>query len=158
MKKQTLNKILKSVVMTICVAFLFTSCSKKDEVDKNSNDKSIIPSSYQGRSVESQGTYYVSKKQVTLYVWDSGTIDGDIISLLVNGKVVLANYTLTGSKKPISVTLDYSGYNYILLFAHNEGSISPNTAALSIDDGKGEQDLILSADLQKNGACDVIVK
>lgn len=119
-----------------------------------------MPSTYDGRPVDDQGTVYVSDRNVTFRAWDSGTIDGDIITLIVNGEVVLSSYTLDGpnNKKEVKVKLDNNGYNYVLLFAHNEGSISPNTAALSLDDGKTVQDLVLSADLLTNGAMSIYVQ
>jgi len=72
-------------------------------------------------------------------------VDGDIISLVVNGKTVLTQYELLGpeDKYQIPVTLEFEGYNYVMLFAHNEGEVPPNTAALSVDDGFSVQDLIL---------------
>jgi hypothetical protein len=98
------------------------------------------------------GTVSVTNKNVTFNVWDSGQIDGDIISLNVNGNWVLENYTLGATKRAISVTLPSRGYSYVVLYAHNEGSLPPNTAALSINDGTREQNLVLSANLQTNGA------
>lgn len=120
------------------------------------NDEPNVPDSYQGRPVDVQGTLYVNNKNVTFYVWDSGMIDGDIISLTVNGKELITYFTLTGSKKSVSATLN-KGYNYVLLYAHNEGDVSPNTAALSVDDGSGEQEITLSANLSTNAAYNVVL-
>jgi hypothetical protein len=150
---------LLSFTQTGCVRkyiaeYLFDDDGGDDDNRVNSPN---VPSSYSGRTVDVQGSLNVSSKNVTFKVWDSGTIDDDIISLVVNGSTVLSNYTLTGTKRSISVTLDNNGYNYVLLYAHNEGSIPPNTAALSIDDGTGEQDLVLSANLSSCGAYNIIV-
>jgi hypothetical protein len=121
-----------------------------------SSDKAVdspnVPSTFMGRPVKVEGTVSVSSKNVTFYVWDSEVIDGDRISLIVNGNTILSDYTLTGSKHSVSYKLDNRGYNYVMLYAHNVGSIPPNTAALSIDDGDEEQMLVLSADLSTNGA------
>ena len=159
-------KYLRSkIVLTICVAALaFTGCEDYDYFEDYGFDsygevtEPNVPDTYSGRSVDVQGTVYVSSKSVTFRVWDSGQIDGDIITLVVNGSEVLTYYTLTGTKRDVSVTLDNNGYNYVLLYAHNEGSLPPNTAALSIDDGNTEQDLVLSADLSTNGAYNIVVQ
>lgn len=153
------------LVFTFCVFTLaFSSCDDYDYFEDYGFDsygevtEPNVPDTYSGRSVDVQGTVYVSSKNVTFRVWDSGQIDGDIITLVVNGNEVLSYYTLTGTKRDISVTLDNNGYNYVLLYAHNEGSIPPNTAALSIDDGVTEQDLVLSANLTTNGAYNIVVE
>lgn len=128
------------------------------EPTEPANNQPIVPTTLNGRPVEVQGTATVNSHIVTFNVWDSGAIDGDIISLNVNGNWVLQQYTLTGTKKPISVTLNKSGYSYVALFAHNEGSSPPNTAALSLNDGTSEQTLVLSANLTTNAAYNLVVR
>ena len=117
-----------------------------------------VPASYNGRPVNVQGEITVARPNITVYVWDSGTVDGDIISLAVNGNWITQNRTLTASKVAIPVTLNSKGYSYLLLYAVNEGSIPPNTAAVSIDDGTGEQLLTLSANLSTNAALNLRVR
>jgi hypothetical protein len=146
-------------ILFVSVLFL-TACGKYDYdyLNYGRQDTPNMPDSYNGRPVDDQGTIYVSNKNVTFNVWDSGQIDGDIITLVVNDKEVISYYTLTGFKKSVSVTLSNKGYNYVLLYAHNEGSLPPNTAAVSIDDGSGEQTIILSANLSTNGAYNIVVE
>jgi hypothetical protein len=118
-----------------------------------------VPTTYNGRCVDVQGTVTVSSRQVTFQVWDDGTVDGDIISLIVNGTPILSQFTLDGpaNKRSVPATLSNDGYNYVILYAHNEGSIPPNTAALSISDGRTSQDIEVSANLVTNGAYNIIV-
>ncbi len=118
-----------------------------------------VPASYSGRCNDVQGTVTVGSRDVVFQVWDDGTIDGDIISLIVDGNVVLSQFTLAGpgNKKSVNVTLSNDGYHYVILYAHNVGSISPNTAAVSIGDGVRSQTLLISANLLTNGAYNVIV-
>ena len=117
-----------------------------------------VPDTYDGRDVNVIGTVYVDSKDVTFYVWDSGQIDGDIISLIVNGKTVIDEYTLTGTEYSVDVSLKNTGYNYVLLYAHNEGDISPNTCALDIEDDSGRQSLTMSSNLSTNGAYNIYVE
>lgn len=117
-----------------------------------------MPTTYEGRVVEDQGEAYVESRNLQIYAWDSGQVDGDIVTVIVNGEVVFDEYELTGIPEPRPVTLDNQGYNYILLYAHNEGSISPNTAAIDLDDGTTYQNLVLNANLSTNGAMDIIVQ
>lgn len=72
---------------------------------------------------------------------------------------IYSTETLDGPSDKIEVntTLEYNGYNYILLYAHNEGSIAPNTAAIRIDDGVSTEDFTLQSNLSTNGAVDLII-
>jgi len=146
-----------SATTTSAAKNLLDSSSISNPVTIAEQKSSIIPATFAGRSVTNQGKLNVSVRTIALYTWDSGVIDGDIVSLYLNGRIIVNQYTLTGSKRRIDVSLDYCGYNYLLLFAHNEGSISPNTAAVSLDDGSGEKSIVLSANLSTNGAYDVVL-
>ena len=89
----------------------------------------------------------LKNKFIKIQVWDHGRIDGDIISVHVNGKEIISNYTLKRGYYEINCTLDENFRNDIILFAHNVGSISPNTAAIKIYDGYKNEQLILNATL-----------
>ena len=77
------------------------------------------------------GTFTFPRKRITLMVWDHSMIDHDTISLLFNGRVALSEHHLDFKKKKVKVELK-PGTNELLMYAHNEGSISPNSAALII--------------------------
>jgi hypothetical protein len=131
----------------------------KFELRYSGNTQPNVPTTIGGRPVETLGTITVRRPNVVMCVWDHATIDGDIITLYVNGTVLFASYTLTGSKRCANVTLNALGYSYVALFAHNEGSIPPNTAALSINDGvSGDQTYELRASLSTNGAYNILVQ
>jgi hypothetical protein len=143
-------------VIPVIVVFLAAGCIDFGPNESIAN-RPNVPSTLRGRPVEVLGTVSLTSRNVTFNVWDSGQIDGDIISLNVNGSWVIENYTLAAAKRPITVTLPSRGYSYVVLFAHNEGTLSPNTAALSINDGAREQNLVLSANLQTNGGYNLLV-
>lgn len=78
-----------------------------------------------------------------LELWDDGQRDGDRISMMRNEQVLFPDKEL-GSEK-YSYT-EVAGANALVSFtikALNEGSISPNTAKLSFDDGKKKVTLYL---------------
>ncbi len=74
------------------------------------------------------------KPTCTLEIWDGGVIDGDVITVLVNGKELLANLVLTNEKKIISIPLAPK-VNTITIVAVDEGNNSPNTAEMVLTDG-----------------------
>ncbi len=157
-----MNKLqsLAQTMVLLLVLVLATNCSTEEEDDTPAptNDTSIMPSTFEGRTTNKLGTIRVNDRKVTLGVWDHGQIDGDIITLYVNGEKVISNYTLTGSKRTVDVTLKYNGYNYILLYAHNVGSISPNTCSVQITADGNTKDFVLESNLSANGAVDIIVE
>ncbi len=103
------------------------------------------------REVEVDRVLEVKNNTVRVRVWDNGIIDGDILTLFVNGEMILENYRVTRRKHETIVKLD-KPTNFLILHAINLGSISPNTVAVSVDDGIEEQVVIMSSNLDKSGA------
>lgn len=150
-------KNLKKIFFFTMFLLMFVLNACKEEITPR-NETPNIPDTFEGRDVDVQGTAQVGSRKVTFYLWDSGLVDNDIVSFYVNGRKLLDNYSLTANKKSVEVNLDYTGYNYIMIYAHNVGSIDPNTCAVSVDDGISEQILTISADLSTNGAYNIFVK
>ena len=105
----------------------------------------------QGRDVEVERVLEVKNKTIRIRVWDNGTIDGDVCTLFLNGEMILKKYRVTRNKHETIVKLE-KPVNYLILHAINVGSISPNTVAVSVDDGTGEQVVIVSSNLKTSGA------
>lgn len=106
---------------------------------------------FQGRTVkEEQAALEVKSRELTIEIWDHKEIDGDIISLFHNGIPILENYTLKNSKYTLTIEIDPSEDNFLVLHAHNLGSIIPNTAAISVKDRNQNQVRILRSDLNQS--------
>lgn len=99
----------------------------------------------------------VSSAEITIEYWDRYTEDGDSINLYINNKPVLLNQLLTKAKKSITVHLDKTK-NYLVLDAINIGTEPPNTASITIKDGKKIQNVSLTSTMQTSGALKIIVK
>ncbi len=93
----------------------------------------------------------VQSPNVRIKVWDNGSVDGDIASLFLNGKQILSKHRVGKLKHGIPVKLQ-STDNFLILHAESLGDIPPNTVAVSVDDGKKEQVIILVSNLQTSGA------
>lgn len=93
----------------------------------------------------------VKNEQLRIRVWDNGTVDGDFVTLFLNGERILHNYRVNKVKRGILVKLNQND-NFLILHAEDLGDISPNTVAVSIDDGEREQRIILSSNLRESGA------
>lgn len=73
---------------------------------------------------------------IILYCRDFGAIDGDRISIIVNGKVEIHDILMLGEYQGFQVFLK-PGFNNIEFIALNQGEYSPNTADFKIVNNKG---------------------
>jgi len=108
-----------------------------------------------GRRYRIQETMTVSSPSVTLAVWDKNRVDGDEISLYLNGEPLLEEYTVSRTRKSMVLKLK-PGSNTIVMQALNLGKVPPNTAAISVDDGDKKKTLTLVSDLKQSGALEII--
>ncbi len=109
------------------------------------------------REVQISGALEVKSKKIRIIVWDNQSVDGDSLSIFLNGVPVVEHYALVKQPRAFEATLS-DGPNVLTLFAHNLGKFSPNTAAITIDDGKAKQTRILSSTLQKCEAIELVLK
>ncbi|MBW1705761.1 MAG: hypothetical protein JRJ86_11430 [Deltaproteobacteria bacterium] len=71
----------------------------------------------------------VSSQTITVTFWDHGQEDGDIIDVLLNGKVLRGGILLKKAHQSFTVNLT-KGKNVFGVRAVNEGKVSPNTATV----------------------------
>jgi hypothetical protein len=105
------------------------------------------------RKIETVQTIYFTSDSLVLELYDNGYVDGDSVSIVVNGKAFLTNIRLSekASVKTIRITPGMDSVN-LVMFAENLGTISPNSGLAIIRDGKKEYRVAFSGDLQKNAA------
>ena len=105
------------------------------------------------RTTVLQQTVSFSSDSLLLSLYDNGEIDGDTVSVLMNGQLILAKQGLstTAIKKTIYIP---AGTNEVelLMYAESLGSIPPNTGLLVVRDGKSLYEVRFSGDLQKNAS------
>lgn len=93
----------------------------------------------------------LENSSIRLEIYDNGEIDGDMISLYLNNKLVLPKVTLTHKAVRLTIDLDPSlPFNELSMFAENLGTKPPNTAALIVYDDKTRYETLLSSDLSKS--------
>jgi hypothetical protein len=96
------------------------------------------------------------RQRVTLKLWDDAEVDGDTVSVLLNGEPVLARECLR--HRPVKLRLDLGyGHNFVEVIAHNEGRIPPNTARGILRRGKGREALLIKT-TRKRGETLVLVR
>lgn len=108
----------------------------------------------EGRPVIVGQTIAAQNPEITIRVWDAEAIDGDSISLILNGEYILRNEALTATKVDVKARLQ-PGKNYLVLYAHNQGKYPPNTAAIIVDDGIRKNQIELKSNLKTSGALEI---
>ena len=84
-------------------------------------------------SNEKGKSLYITGNTVKLIIWDNGQVDGDKISITLNGINILNDYTLTAEAKVMEVPLSGNAIDTLKIIALNVGTIAPNTAAIKIE-------------------------
>jgi hypothetical protein len=107
-----------------------------------------------GRKVRTQRTVYLQSTELTISLYDKDKVDGDIVSLYLGDSCLVSNYSLTKKKKTITVHIDRFHPQQLILHAENQGTIPPNTATVTISDGKTTTTIVLRSDF---GTSDSVV-
>ncbi|MEO6537244.1 MAG: hypothetical protein ABIO01_01500 [Ferruginibacter sp.] len=105
------------------------------------------------RKTLQQQTVYFKSDSLQLSLYDNGEVDGDTVSVLMNGVVIMSKQGLSTNavRKTIFVNGNEDSVE-LVMYAENLGSIPPNTGLLVVRDGKDIYEIRFSGDLQKNAA------
>jgi hypothetical protein len=112
-----------------------------------------LPSAVSDRKNETIQELYFKNDSLVLSLYDNGIVDGDTVSVFVNGENVIAKQKLkeAATKKTIYISPRIDSVQ-LVLFAENLGSIPPNTGLLTVRDGDEVYQVRFSADLSKNAS------
>ena len=127
-----------------------TAESKPTNVVAAKNEVVSIP--YTQRKTRQLQTIELSADSLQLSFYDNGVIDGDSISVYVNGENIISNNRLTATATKKTIKLPNVEIIEIILVAENLGTIPPNTGLLVVKDGDKIYQVNFSADLQTNAA------
>ena len=119
----------------------------------------VAPSIAQGaaeiekRVTKSDQSFYFESDSLLLTLYDNGEVDGDTVTVLMNGNVIFSKVGLTtkANSKTIYITPDMDSVK-LVMYAENLGSIPPNTGLLIVNDGEKRYDVRFTADLKTNAA------
>lgn len=136
----------KKEVKTEPVAVSIIPEAKKPEVDILAKAALIA-----GRKSEFSQIVSFKSDSLELSLYDNGEIDGDTVSVFMNGEVIMSKQGLKGSaiKKTIYITPGNENFT-LVLFAENLGKYPPNTGLLVVHDGDDVYNLRFSSDFQKS--------
>jgi len=105
------------------------------------------------RETEVIRTVLFRSDSLVLSLYDNGEIDGDTVSLVLNGNIILSRQGLTDKaiRKTIAAS-EVGDSSRLVLYAENLGRIPPNSGLLILQDGNERYQIRFSGDLQKNAA------
>ncbi len=126
----------------------------KTEPVKPSETKPKQPAAeINGRIIETIQRVNYTSDSLVITLYDNGEVDGDTVSVLMNGNVIMPMVGLsTKAVRKTIYTKDITDSIQIVMYAENLGSLPPNTGLLIVNDGKDRYEIRFSGDLKKNSA------
>lgn len=105
----------------------------------------------EGRKSEFSQEVNFKSDSLVLSLYDNGEIDGDTVSVYMNGEVIMASQGLKSSAIRKTIYLPEGSEEFTLvMFAESLGKYPPNTGLLVIRDGNDMYNLRFSSDFQKS--------
>lgn len=116
-------------------------------------DPSAAAAFVETRKMNPPQVVHFSSDSLVLALYDNGEVDGDTVSILLNGEMLMARQGLKASaiKKTIYIPAGQDETT-LVLYAENLGKYPPNTGLLVVYDGDKRHDIRFSADLNKNAS------
>lgn len=110
-----------------------------------------LPPSLTKRKAELVKEIKVDTGIIKIDFYDNGQIDGDTVSVYVNGMPAVSNKMLTARPITMSIKIDLKKKEQeVIMVGENLGTIPPNTALMIVNAGDKRYQLYLTSDETKN--------
>lgn len=105
------------------------------------------------RVTKSDQSFYFENDSLVLTLYDNGDVDGDTVTVIMNGNVIFSKAGLStkAHTKTVYITPNMDSVK-LVMYAESLGEIPPNTGLLIVNDGEKRYDVRFSADLSTNAA------
>ena len=112
-----------------------------------------LPAMVSTRENETIQNIYFKTDSLVLALYDNGVVDGDTVSVFINGENIIMKQKLkeAATKKTFYIPPGVDSLQ-LILYADNLGTIPPNTGLMIIRDGEERYEVRFRADMQKNAA------
>ncbi|HVU97425.1 MAG TPA: hypothetical protein VHE34_19495 [Puia sp.] len=106
------------------------------------------------RKTEVIRTIDFKSDSLTLVLYDNGIVDGDTVSVVLNGEVIIPKQRLEEQayRKVIKIPPGSGDSLQLVIYAENLGTIPPNSGLLIIEDGSDRYEVGFEGDLKKSSA------
>lgn len=110
------------------------------------------------RKIETIRTVNIVEDSLVFSLYDNGSVDGDTVTVVLNGQVIMPRVGLLGKayNKTVYLTPEMGNTISVVMYAENLGSIPPNTGLLVIRERSRIFEIRFSGDLKKNS--EIILK
>ena len=113
--------------------------------------KDTLPVVIAMRTTSLVNTYRVSSPNIVVQLYDNGQIDGDVVSVYYNNKLIVDHQALTHKAITFTINATASGRHHeFTLISDNEGTVPPNTALMRIRAGSQQFELNVSSSSTHN--------
>jgi hypothetical protein len=110
-----------------------------------------VPRQLANRTNELVKTITVNTTDVTVDLYDNGTIDNDTVSVYLDKKLVVSKQRLTERAITVRLKLDEANdYHELVMVAENLGEIPPNTSLMVVKAGDKQYEVRITSNEQKN--------
>jgi hypothetical protein len=110
------------------------------------------------REIDLLNTFRFVEDSVMIKIYDNGVIDGDVISLIINGTIVFDKVKLTASPLTYALKSNNTSQFQIECYADNLGEIPPNTGLITISSASKTSEILFSSDFKKSAAFKILLK
>lgn len=132
---------------------LYKKVKKKKKVDSIVKEK-LKPENFLKKFSETtidsgeEVSVFMYANELRMEIWDYGKEDGDIITVEVNGEVVLDKFVVKKSKKVLKVKLA-EGKNAIKVITVNAGKLETNTTKIKLYDIRRSYEVLANLEVGK---------
>lgn len=114
-------------------------------------DPVMVPPVLKNRENELVQTFTVNSSEITISLYDNGTIDKDTVSVYLDKKLVLFKKMLTAAPLTVKLSMDdANAYHELVMVAENLGEIPPNTSLMVVKAGDKSYEVRITSTEQKN--------
>jgi len=129
---------------------------KKPPANTKRNEPAVVTKELKPgeRKIQKISEIFFSSDSLQLSFYDNGTIDGDTISMVLNGQIIAEKIKLTTNAYRIMIPSKINTDDSLMLVMHAEslGLIPPNTGLLVIMDGATRHEIRFEGDMQRSSA------
>ncbi len=109
------------------------------------------PKALASRENEVVKTIITKSNEITINVYDNGSIDNDTVSVYLDKKLVISKQRLTTRAITFKFLLDDTNdYHELVMVAENLGEIPPNTSLMVVNAGNKQYEVRITSNEQKN--------
>lgn len=144
MKKK--NRLLLLLLLLLAAGGIYWFTQREQKIKP-------LPSNY----TVQDSALHITGDTLLIKVWDYNAVDGDTVNILFDGETIFSNLGLEGTPVMYHAKKLSKGEHWIGVEGINEGSTSPATTHVSVDNGQQVFEFDIEAFINKPAARKIII-